>query len=50
MAEQPRDRREAVVWGCTTHRTPAGQSCDGCRRQGELFSRADAAQQTRKRR
>ncbi len=36
--------------GCPLHSTPEGQCCDGCQRQRELFSRAEAAQQTRNRR
>jgi hypothetical protein len=36
--------------GCRLHGTPEGQRCDGCQRQRELFSRAEAAQQTRNRR
>jgi len=36
--------------GCRLHGTAEGQRCDGCQRQRELFSRAEAAQQTRNRR
>lgn len=39
--EIPRPR-EAVRWGCAEHRTPAGQPCQHCADQGELFARADA--------
>lgn len=35
MAE--RHRQHPVVWGCSTHRTPAGEACQGCLAQGELF-------------
>jgi hypothetical protein len=37
------------VAGCPAHGTPAGQRCEQCARQGELFSRTDAARQSRKR-
>ena len=37
-----RKRPVAVRWGCTEHRTPAGQVCDWCTQQGELFARAEA--------
>jgi hypothetical protein len=36
--------------GCRLHGTAEGQHCDGCQRQRALFSRAEAAQQTRHRR
>jgi hypothetical protein len=36
--------------GCRLHGTPEGQRCGDCQRQRELFSRAEAAQQTRNRR
>jgi hypothetical protein len=37
--------------GCATHVTPqADMPCGMCRRQGELFTRATAAVQTRARR
>lgn len=43
-AEQQIPRpRAAVVWGCTEHRTPAGQVCHWCDEQDELFTRTDAA-------
>jgi hypothetical protein len=35
--------------GCHVHGTPEGHRCDGCQRQRELLSRAEAAQQTRHR-
>ena len=35
-------RPVAVRWGCAEHRTPAGQPCDWCTAQGELFARAEA--------
>ena len=35
-------RPVAVRWGCVEHRTPAGQVCDWCTAQGELFARAEA--------
>lgn len=38
--------RQPVVWGCTEHRTPAGQECHGCADQGELFTRADSGART----
>ena len=43
-------QRRVVVWGCTEHQTPAGQECQGCADQGELFTRFEASQSTRKRR
>jgi RNase P subunit RPR2 len=46
---QTYQRQQAVVvWGCKEHQTPAGQECQGCADQGELFSRADAARSARK--
>lgn len=36
--------------GCHLHGAPEGQRCNGCQRQRQLFSRAEAAQQTRNRR
>lgn len=36
--------------GCRLHGTAEGQRCGGCQRQREMFSRAEAAQQTRNRR
>jgi hypothetical protein len=38
-------QRTAVVWGCGVHRTPRGETCQGCRDQGELFSRTGVPQQ-----
>jgi len=29
-----------VVWGCKEHQMPAGEECQGCADQGELFTRA----------
>lgn len=43
-----RDRR-LVVWGCKEHQAPPGQECQGCIDQGELFTRADAADLARRR-
>jgi hypothetical protein len=40
--------RRVVVWGCKEHQTPPGQECQGCADQGELFTRADAADLARK--
>jgi hypothetical protein len=34
---------------CRLHGTPEGQRCGGCQHQRELFSRAEVAQQTRRR-
>lgn len=39
-------RGQAVRWGCTEHHTPAGQPCQWCPDQGELFTRAEAATAT----
>jgi hypothetical protein len=45
----PRNNRPLVI-GCATHATPqAEMPCDMCRRQGELFTRPNAAAQTRMR-
>jgi hypothetical protein len=30
--------KRSVVWGCSIHRTPAGQECQGCADQGELLT------------
>ncbi len=38
-------QRTAVVWGCATHRTPRGETCQGCLDQGDLFHRADVPAQ-----
>ena len=46
--QAPRQRR-VVVWGCKEHETPAGEECQGCIDQGELFTRADAADLARQR-
>jgi hypothetical protein len=32
-------QRRVVVRGCKEHQTPAGQECQGCADQGELFTR-----------
>lgn len=40
--DPPRTPRPVVRWGCTAHRTPAGQDCQWCAEQGELFPRTDA--------
>jgi hypothetical protein len=54
MSDQQRPKiprqREAVMWGCTEHRTPAGTACQACADQGELFGRADAGTSTYRRR
>jgi hypothetical protein len=37
----PREQRaqsRSVVWGCSIHRTPAGQECPGCADQAELIT------------
>jgi hypothetical protein len=39
-----------VVWGCKEHQTQAGEECQGCLDQGELFTRADAADLARQKR
>jgi hypothetical protein len=53
MSEQQRpvvpQQREPVRWGCHEHRTPAGQDCEHCAQQGELFARADAGRSTYRR-
>lgn len=41
-------RGKAVVWGCTEHRTSAGQPCHWCAQQGELFDRTDASTPNRR--
>lgn len=33
--------------GCSVHRTPQGQVCEYCRRQPQLFTRAQVLRQTR---
>ena len=43
--EDRQRQRTAVVWGCDTHRTPAGENCRGCADQPDLFSRNDVPQQ-----
>lgn len=43
-------QREAIRWGCAEHRTPAGQPCQHCADQGELFPRADSGASTHRRR
>jgi hypothetical protein len=40
-----RAQRRGVVWGCKEHGTPAGEECQGCRNQGELFGRTDVPKQ-----
>jgi hypothetical protein len=48
----PRSAPEAgrtTAWtGCSVHRTPQGEVCSGCLRQGELITRGEAARQTAK--
>lgn len=34
-----------VRFGCATHRTPQGQRCEHCERQGALFGRGEAGRQ-----
>lgn len=46
----PHQRCRVVVWGCDIHSTPAGQNCQGCADQGELFSPTDVPRQIRRRR
>lgn len=38
-----------MVWGCKEHHTPAGEECQGYIDQGELFTRAHAADLARQR-
>lgn len=38
-----------VVWGCKEHQTPAGQECQGCADQGELFTRTEVVKAARRR-
>jgi hypothetical protein len=46
----PRNNPPPAI-GCATHATPQSEMpCAMCRRQGELFTRADTAAQTRMRR
>ena len=47
MGEETERRRQRriVIWGCDTHRTPAGETCQGCLDQGDLFDRADVPAQ-----
>lgn len=47
---QRHSQRRVVVWGCKEHQTPAGEECQGCADQGELFTHADLAKAARKRR
>lgn len=42
-------QRRVVVWGCKEHQTPAGEECQGCIDQGELFTLADTAKSVRRR-
>lgn len=42
-------QRVVVRWGCDLHQTPAGQDCQWCIQQGELFLRAEAATHRRRR-
>jgi len=42
--------RQPVMWGCTSHHTPRGQTCPGCADQGELFTRTGAGASTYRRR
>jgi hypothetical protein len=44
--EERRRQRRVVVRGCKEHRPPAGEECQGCADQGEMFPRADAASAT----
>ena len=44
-----RQQRVVVRWGCDLHRTPAGQDCQWCLQQGELFPRDHAATHRRRR-
>lgn len=41
--------REALRSGCSVHGVKAGEVCDGCRRQGSLFSRAVGVRLARRR-
>jgi hypothetical protein len=34
-------QRTIVVWGCITHQTPRGETCQGCLDQRDLFGRSD---------
>jgi hypothetical protein len=48
QTERHRERqqqRRIVIWGCGTHRTPAGETCQGCLDQGDLFDRTDVPAQ-----
>jgi hypothetical protein len=38
-------KRTVVVWGCETHRTPRGETCQGCLDQRDLFGRSDVPAQ-----
>jgi hypothetical protein len=43
--EARRRQRTAIFWGCDIHRTPAGENCQGCADQSDLFGRNDVPQQ-----
>jgi hypothetical protein len=38
-------QRTVVVWGCDTHQTPRGETCQGCLDQRDLFGRVDVPPQ-----
>jgi hypothetical protein len=51
MAKRDSRNNPPPVIGCATHATPQlDMPCDMCRRQGELFTRGTAADQSRMRR
>lgn len=47
---QRHSQQRVVVWGCKEHQTPAGEECQGCADQGELFTHAEAAKAARRKR
>jgi hypothetical protein len=38
-------QRADVVWGCSIHQTPRGETCQHCLDQGDLFGRSDVPAQ-----
>lgn len=42
----PREAGRLAQVGCVVHGTPAGEVCDGCVCQGELFCRVEVVEQT----
>lgn len=42
--------RTVVVWGCAIHLTKAGEACQHCADQAELFPRSEVPHRRRRRR